>query len=47
MFKLSNKGFVKILSDEKTDRILGAHIIQTNAGELIAELGNVLIRYYQ
>lgn len=33
------EGFVKILADAETDRILGAHIIQSNAGELIAELG--------
>jgi dihydrolipoamide dehydrogenase len=31
-------GFVKILADAKTDRILGAHIIGTYAGTLIAEL---------
>lgn len=31
-------GFVKILSDAKTDRILGAHIIGPHAGDLIAEL---------
>ena len=31
-------GFVKVLADAKTDRILGAHIIGANAGELIAEL---------
>ena len=31
-------GFVKILADAKTDRILGAHIIGKNAGDLIAEL---------
>ncbi|MEO0034563.1 MAG: hypothetical protein RLZZ501_586, partial [Pseudomonadota bacterium] len=31
-------GFVKILADAATDRILGAHIIGPNAGELIAEL---------
>lgn len=31
-------GFVKILADRKTDRILGAHIIGANAGELIAEI---------
>jgi dihydrolipoamide dehydrogenase len=31
-------GFVKILSDAKTDRILGAHIIGPDAGTLIAEL---------
>ena len=33
----STDGFVKILSDAKTDRILGAHIIGPNAGEMIAE----------
>lgn len=31
-------GFVKIISDSKTDKILGAHIIGPNAGTLIAEL---------
>lgn len=31
-------GFVKILTDAKTDRILGAHIIGPDAGTLIAEL---------
>ncbi|MBA2664949.1 MAG: dihydrolipoyl dehydrogenase [Bradymonadaceae bacterium] len=31
-------GFVKILAHEKTDRILGAHIIGPRAGDLIAEL---------
>jgi dihydrolipoamide dehydrogenase len=30
-------GFVKILADATTDRILGAHIIGANAGEMIAE----------
>merc|ERR1712100_847738 len=30
-------GFVKFLTDKKTDRILGVHMICTNAGELIAE----------
>ncbi|MDA7950961.1 MAG: dihydrolipoyl dehydrogenase [Pirellulaceae bacterium] len=30
-------GKVKILADEKTDRILGVHIMGANAGELIAE----------
>ncbi|MDO8837759.1 MAG: dihydrolipoyl dehydrogenase [Parvibaculum sp.] len=30
-------GFVKILADKKTDRVLGVHIIGVNAGELIAE----------
>jgi len=33
------EGFVKILADEKTDRVLGAHIIGSHAGELIAEIG--------
>ena len=28
---------VKILTDKKTDKILGAWIIGTNAGEMIAE----------
>ena len=32
------EGFVKILADEKTDRVLGAHIIGHHAGELIAEI---------
>lgn len=30
-------GFVKIVSDKKTDRILGCHIISTVAGEMINE----------
>lgn len=30
-------GFVKVLADAKTDRILGVHIIGNNASELIAE----------
>lgn len=30
-------GFVKVLSDATTDRMLGAHIIGPNAGEMIAE----------
>jgi dihydrolipoamide dehydrogenase len=30
-------GFVKMLADSKTDRILGVHIIGANASELIAE----------
>ncbi|RAL20243.1 dihydrolipoyl dehydrogenase [Lujinxingia litoralis] len=32
------EGFVKILADAETDRILGAHIIGPRAGDLIAEL---------
>jgi dihydrolipoamide dehydrogenase len=30
-------GFVKILADAKTDRVLGVHILGASAGELIAE----------
>ncbi len=32
------EGFVKILADSKTDRVLGVHIIGPHAGELIAEM---------
>lgn len=32
------EGFVKLLAEEKTDRLLGAHIIGPDAGALIAEL---------
>jgi len=32
-------GFVKILADAATDRVLGAHIIGADAGTLIAEIG--------
>jgi len=32
------EGFVKILADEKTDKVLGTHIIGPHAGEMIAEL---------
>jgi dihydrolipoamide dehydrogenase len=31
-------GFVKILADTATDRVLGVHIVGPNAGDLIAEL---------
>ncbi|MDB5381075.1 MAG: dihydrolipoyl dehydrogenase [Rhodospirillales bacterium] len=34
----STDGFVKILADKDTDRVLGAHIIGPDAGTLIAEL---------
>ena len=34
-----SEGFVKILADAKTDRVLGAHLIGPHAGELIAEIG--------
>jgi dihydrolipoamide dehydrogenase len=30
-------GFVKMLADAKTDRVLGVHIMSANAGEMIAE----------
>ena len=32
------EGFVKILADAKTDKVLGAHLIGPHAGELIAEI---------
>jgi len=35
-------GFVKILADAKTDRVLGCHIISVGAGELIAEAVSVI-----
>lgn len=35
---LAAEGFVKILADKETDRILGAHIVGPNAGELIHEI---------
>ena len=31
-------GFVKILEDQKTKRVVGAHIIGPNAGDLLAEI---------
>ena len=34
----SPEGFVKILADSKTDRVLGVHMIAHHAGELIAEM---------
>lgn len=34
----STDGFVKILADARTDRILGAHILGPDAGTMIAEL---------
>mmetsp|Transcript_7536 Transcript_7536/g.12561 ORF Transcript_7536/g.12561 Transcript_7536/m.12561 type:complete len:500 (+) Transcript_7536:56-1555(+) len=33
----SSEGFVKVLADKVTDRILGVHVIGPNAGEMIAE----------
>ena len=35
-------GFVKILSDKATDRLLGCHIIGPQAGDLIQEVVNVM-----
>ena len=32
------EGFVKVLADAATDRVLGAHIVGANAGDLLAEL---------
>ena len=32
------EGFVKILADSKTDKVLGVHMIGPHAGELIAEM---------
>ncbi|CAA6603951.1 Dihydrolipoyl dehydrogenase [Rhodospirillaceae bacterium LM-1] len=32
-----SEGFVKVLADARTDRVLGVHIIGPNAGDLIAE----------
>ena len=36
------EGFVKILSCSKTDRVLGAHMIGPNVGELMAEVVSVM-----
>ncbi|MEZ5896818.1 MAG: dihydrolipoyl dehydrogenase [Parvularculaceae bacterium] len=35
-------GFVKILADAETDRVLGCHIVGVDAGELIAEAVSVM-----
>ena len=34
---LTTEGFVKILADAKTDRVLGVHILGPDAGNMIAE----------
>lgn len=39
---MDTEGLVKILIDAKTERLLGAHIIGPNAGEMIAEAGLAL-----
>lgn len=41
---LDTEGMVKFLADAKTDRILGIHIIGSNAGEMIAE-GTLALEY--
>jgi dihydrolipoamide dehydrogenase len=35
---LATDGFVKILSDKETDRVLGGHIVGFGAGEMIHEI---------
>ena len=35
---LQTDGFVKILADKETDRVLGAHIVGPEAGDLIHEI---------
>jgi dihydrolipoamide dehydrogenase len=35
-------GFVKLIADSRTDRLLGAHIVGVEAGELIAECASVI-----
>src|SRR5262249_52750271 len=34
---LTTEGFVKILADAKTDRVLGVHLVGADAGNMIAE----------
>jgi len=34
----SSEGFVKIIADEKSDKVLGVHMIGSHAGEMIAEM---------
>lgn len=41
---LDTEGMVKMIADAKTDRILGIHIIGSNAGEMIAE-GTLALEY--
>ena len=38
----NTEGFVKILADKTSDRILGAHIIGPDAGTLIAEIATAM-----
>jgi dihydrolipoamide dehydrogenase len=41
---LHTDGFVKILADKASDRVLGMHIVGFGAGELIQE-GSVLMEF--
>lgn len=41
---LDTEGYVKMLADPETDRLLGVHIIGPNAGEMIAE-GTLALEY--
>lgn len=38
----TTEGFVKILADEATDRVLGVHIVGANASEMIAEAAVIM-----
>ncbi|MEC9266874.1 MAG: dihydrolipoyl dehydrogenase [Pseudomonadota bacterium] len=38
----ATEGFVKILADAETDKVLGAHIIGPNAGDLIQEIVTIM-----
>ena len=40
----TTEGFAKIIADAKTDRVLGAHLVASNASELVAE--TVLLMEY-
>ncbi len=39
---LATDGFVKVLADKKTDRVLGAHIVGKGAGDLIHEIAVIM-----
>ena len=39
---MSTDGFVKILADKKTDRVLGVHIIGADAGNMIAQAATAM-----
>lgn len=41
------EGFVKIITDEKNDRVIGAHILGAHAGALIAEITTAMEFYAQ